>query len=184
MATYGLRPEDLRYLHTRNGGKEIWSNYEKSMGGKRGQKTEQRRLYALLVEDVDGPVNWHLKEQLFVCEQEGRNMIPPLGKAGKASESCKTYLSRRKAWDSIKKEVAREKQELTTYSFRHRYAYEGHNRKQADGTYRAPKQVADAMGHTLDTHMLSYSRFMTKDLADSFDESDLYAKRNKAAKAA
>jgi len=23
MATYGLRPEDLRYIHTRNGGKEI-----------------------------------------------------------------------------------------------------------------------------------------------------------------
>ena len=82
----------------------------------------------MLVEDVDGPVNWNLKEQLFVCEQEGRNMIPPLGEAGKASESCKTYLSRRKAWDAIKKEVAREKQELTTYSFRHRYAYEGHNK--------------------------------------------------------
>ena len=27
MATYGLRPEDLGHLHTRNGGQEIWSNY-------------------------------------------------------------------------------------------------------------------------------------------------------------
>ncbi len=181
MAVYGLRPEDLRYLHTRNGGKELWSNYEKSMGGKRGQTTEPRRLYALLVEDVDGPISWHLKEQLFICEQEGRNMIPALGEEGKASESCKTYLSRRKVWGAIRKEVAREKQELTTYSFRHRYAYEGHNKKQADGTYRAPKQVADAMGHTLDTHLLSYSRFMTKDLADSFDEAAGSAKKAKGA---
>ena len=40
----------------------------------------------------------------------------------------------------------------------------------ADGSYRAPKQIADAMGHTLDTHLLSYSRFQTKDLASAFDE--------------
>ena len=26
------------------------------------------------------------------------------------------------------------------------------------------------MGHTLDTHLLSYSRFNTKDLASDFDE--------------
>ena len=32
MAVYGLRPEDLRHIHTRNGGQEIWSNYEKSKG--------------------------------------------------------------------------------------------------------------------------------------------------------
>tara|TARA_Y100001968_G_C19208782_1_gene643702 strand:- start:530 stop:679 length:150 start_codon:yes stop_codon:yes gene_type:complete len=45
MAVYGLRPEDLRHIHTRNGGQEIWSNYEKSKGGKKGNKTEPRRLY-------------------------------------------------------------------------------------------------------------------------------------------
>ena len=39
-----------------------------------------------------------------------------------------------------------------------------------NGSYRAPKQIADAMGHTLDTHLLSYSRFQTKDLASAFDE--------------
>ena len=176
MAVYGLRPEDLRHLHTRNGGQEIWSNYEKSKGGKKGHKTEPRRLYPLLVHDVDGPISWHLKEQLFICEQEGRNLIPPLGKEGDASASCKTYLSRRKVWQAIKKEVARENQELTPYSFRHRYAYYGHNRPKADGTYRAPKQVADGMGHTLDTHLLSYSRFQTKDLASAFDETSLLVK--------
>ena len=63
MAVYGLRPEDLRYIHTRNAGQEIWSNYQKSKGGKKGEKTEQRRLYPLLVNDVDGPISWHLKEQ-------------------------------------------------------------------------------------------------------------------------
>ena len=74
------------------------------------------------------------------------------------------------------KEVAKEKQKLTPYSFRHRYAYYGHNRPKADGSYRAPKQVADAMGHTLYTHLLSYSRFQTKDLASAFDETTLLVK--------
>ena len=176
MAVYGLRPEDLRHIHTRYGGQEIWSNYEKSKGGKKGNKTKPRRLYPLLVNDIDGPISWHLKEQLHICEQEGRSLIPPLGREGEAAASCKTYLSRRKVWEAIKKEIAKEKQELTPYSFRHRYAYYGHNRPKADGSYRAPKQVADAMGHTLDTHLLSYSRFQTKDLASAFDETTLLVK--------
>ena len=176
MAVYGLRPEDLRHLHTRNGGQEMWSNYEKSKGGKKGNKTEPRRLYPLLVHDIDGPISWHLKEQLHICEREGRSMLPPLGKEGDAAASCKTYLSRRKVWDAIKKEIAKEKQELTPYSFRHRYAYYGHNRPKADGTYRAPKAVADALGHTLDTHLLSYARFQTKELANQFDETTLLVK--------
>jgi len=176
MAVYGLRPEDLRYIHTRNGGQEMWTNYEKSKGGKKGEKTEPRRLYPLLVHDIEGPISWHLKEQLYLCEQEGRNLLPNLGKAGEAGDRCKNYLARRQAWGAIKEEVAREKQELTPYSFRHRYAYYGHNRPKADGSYRAPKQVADAMGHTLDTHLLSYSRFQTKDLASAFDETTLLVK--------
>ena len=103
-------------------------------------------------------------------------LLPPLGKEGNAGDVCRTYLSRRKVWEAIRKEVSRENQELTAYSFRHRYAYRGHNRPKADGTYRAPKQVADGMGHTLDTHLLSYSRFQTKDLATAFDETSLLVK--------
>ena len=34
----------------------------------------------------------------------------------------------------------------------------------------APKQIADAMGHTLDVHLKSYARFMTKELAENFDK--------------
>ena len=104
------------------------------------------------------------------------NLLPPLGKEGHAGDACRTYLSRRKAWEAIRKEVSKVNQELTTYSFRHRYAYCGHNRPKADGSYRAPKQIADAMGHTLDTHLLSYSRFQTKDLASAFDETTLLVK--------
>ena len=66
------------------------------------------------------------------------------------------------------------KTRINPYSFRHRYAYYDHNRPKADGTYRAPK--ADGMGHSLDTHLLSYARFQTKDLANQFDETSLLGK--------
>ena len=97
------------------------------------------------------------------------NLLPPLGKEGKAGDACRTYLSRRKVWKAIRKEVSIEEQELTAYSFRHRYAYYGHNRPKADGSYRASKQIADAMGHDLQTHLESFARFMTKDLKKAFD---------------
>ena len=170
MATYGLRPEDLRYIHTRNGGKEIWSNYQKSMGGTKGLKTKPRRLYALFIEDIDGVINWNLKERLYISEQQGISILPPLGKEGNSSDSCKNYLNRKPVWKAIKKEIEKEQQDLTPYSFRHRYAYVAHKRSKDDGSKRSPKEIADAMGHTLDTHLLSYSRFNTEGLEKSFDE--------------
>ena len=41
IAVFGLRPEDLRNIHTRKGGQEMWSNYEKSKGGKKGIRQNQ-----------------------------------------------------------------------------------------------------------------------------------------------
>ena len=38
-------------------------------------------------------------------------------------------------------------------------------------------EVADALGHSLDTHLLSYARFNTRELAKSFDQHP--AKTNK-----
>ena len=33
-----------------------------------------------------------------------------------------------------------------------------------------PSPSIDAMGHTLDVHLKSYARFMTKELAENFDK--------------
>ena len=40
MTVYGLPSKDLRTIHTRNGGQELWTNYEKHRGGKKGEKTK------------------------------------------------------------------------------------------------------------------------------------------------
>ncbi len=76
------------------------------------------------------------------------------------------------------KNVAKENQQLTAYSFRHRYAYYGHNRPKADGKFRAPKQIADEMGHTFNINLLSYSGCQTKDFASAFNENSLLVKRH------
>ena len=60
-------------------------------------------------------------------------------------------------------------QECIPYSFWHRYAYVAHNRFNKNGTNRSPKQIVNAMGHDLETHLKSCSRFNTKDLKNAFD---------------
>ena len=177
MAVFGLRPEDLRHIHTRNQGSELWSKYEKSKGGKKGLKTEPRQLFPLWVLDSDGkPCEWNYSLMKRVAIKEA---LPSLGSSdGKAGEAIGTYLRRDKknnVWNILRKEVEQEGQQLTPYSFRHRFAYEGHNRKQADGSHRSPKQIADALGHTLDVHMTSYANFMTRELAKAFDSQPIAA---------
>jgi integrase len=159
LAVYGLRPEDLRYLITRNKGRELWSMYRKSKGGSKGQKTEPRRLYPLLVYDTDGPIEWNLLERLHVGEN-----LPSLGKEGKASHAVKTYLNRRHMWNTIKEEAKKEYQVLTPYSFRHRFSAEGHARG------GVAKVIADGMGHVIDTHLTSYARFSTRNMQKAFDD--------------
>ena len=171
MATYGLRPEDLKHLHTRNNGKELWSDYRKSKGGKKGETTEPRQLFPLFVQDIDGsPINWNLKQRIHIKEE-----LPPLNDANSVGQAVGRFLRDKKVWQQIKEEALAERQQCVPYSFRHRYSYIGHNRQKDDGTYRAPKQIADAMGHSLDVHLASYSRFMTKELAKNFDQETVKA---------
>ena len=166
MATYGLRPEDLAHLHTRNNGKELWSDYRKSKGGKKGETTDPRQLFPLFVQDIDGSsINWNLMQRVHIKEE-----LPPLNDAGGIGQAVGRFLRDNNIWQQLKQEAFAEKQQLVPYSLRHRYAYIGHNRQKSDGTYRAPKQIADAMGHTLDVHLQSYARFMTKELAENFDK--------------
>jgi len=166
MATYGLRPADLHFLHTRNGGKELWSDYRKSKGGTKGDRTEPRRLYALSVQDIDGtPQSWNLVQRVHLGEE-----LPPLGEIRETGQRLYIYLKDKPVWQSIRAEAEAERQQATAYSFRHRYAYIAHSRPTSDGRMRGPKQCADAMGHSLEVHQKHYASFMTRDLAVLFDE--------------
>ena len=65
------------------GGAELWTIYQKSMGGTKGAKTQPRRLYPLLVRDADGSaINWNLQSRLLVDDK-----LPPLNSEGNGSEA-------------------------------------------------------------------------------------------------
>jgi hypothetical protein len=59
-------------------------------GGRKGETTEARRLYPLLVSDGDELIDWNLIGRFQIKEP-----LPSLGKEGKAGESIGTYLRRK-----------------------------------------------------------------------------------------
>ena len=164
-SVYGLRPEELRHLSIKKGieGKELWTTYQKSKGGKKGNRTAPRKLHALFAKDLDGnPIDWNLEKRFSIGEK-----LPPLGQEGKGGEALGTFLKRRKYWKQLKEVINSTKKEiLKPYSFRHRYAKQSH----AAGFPIA--NIASAMGHTVEVHLQNYSRF-TPDAT-----TDLYAKAN------
>ncbi|ABM78024.1 integrase [Prochlorococcus marinus] len=159
-SVYGLRPEELRWLRIKNGakGSELWTIYQKSMGGRKGDKTEPRRLLPLLVRDLDGSsIDWKLQARLQVGEK-----LPPLQSDGDGAQALRNYLRRREVWRSLKTEALNTGEQLTTYSFRHRYAKASH----AAGLPVA--NIAEAMGHTIEVHLGSYARFKPDATADLY----------------
>lgn len=151
-ATYGLRPEGVRHLKLRDG--ELWCLYRKSKGGRTGATTEPRRLHAMPVSD-----DWDLMARLANGEQ-----LPPLGAPGKAAEALSTYLRRRPVWQELKAEAEQFGEQLTCYSFRHRFAKECHRR----GIPLA--DICAAMGHTAEVHLSSYARFQPDSTAAAFEK--------------
>ncbi len=85
----GLRPEELRNLGIKDGveEKELWSIYQKSKGGRKGSKTEPRRLHPLLIEQDGEPIDWKLHEQLAIGES-----LKPFCSEEKVSESLRTHI--------------------------------------------------------------------------------------------
>ncbi|AII49048.1 hypothetical protein KR52_07820 [Synechococcus sp. KORDI-52] len=157
-AVFGLRPEELRHLRIKDGagGAELCTIYQKSMGDTKGAKTEQRRLHPLLLRDADGvAIDWRLQARLQVGEQ-----LPPLNREGDGGQALNQYLRRRKVWMALKTEAEHQGEQLTPYSFRHRYA---------KGMHAANIPIAnicEAMGHTIEVHLKSYARFKPNATAD------------------
>ena len=153
MAVYGLRPEELRYLSIKQG--ELWCLYRKKGGG--GQ-TEPRPLYTLPVRDLDGSaLEWNLQLRLQAGEP-----LPPLGQPGHGGEALLTYLKRVPMWRTLHQEVAAKGEALVPYSFRHRYAAEGHR------LGLTVKDLSVGMGHSVEAHLRAYAGFKPSGTAAAF----------------
>ena len=94
--------------------------------------------------------------------------LPPLQSNGDGAQALNNYLRRREVWRSLKTEALNTGEQLTTYSFRHRYAKASH------AANLPVANIAEAMGHTIEVHLGSYARFKPDATAD------LYAQVNAA----
>jgi integrase len=102
-------------------------------------------------------VDWNLQGRVQIGEE-----LPPLGQAGKGGEALGTFLRRRQLWSQLRAEAEAQGEELTPYSFRHRFARESHAARLPVAT------ISDAMGHTVAVHLQSYARFQPSGVADAF----------------
>ena len=148
MMVYGLRPIETKFLELRKNGKTtVWCTYAKKSGGGIGKP---RRLFPLSPE----------LEKKFNLINRIKNK-EPLPKASQGvGEGLKNYFRNNEVWKELNK------QGIVFYSFRNRWAYVAHREY---GLH--PRDACVMMGHTLETHMKSYSRFITEDLLEeSFDK--------------
>ena len=128
------------------------------MGGTKGAKTEPRRLHPLLVRDADGSaIEWNLQARLQVGEA-----LPPLNRDGDGSQALNQYLRRRKIWMQLREDAEQLGEQLTPYSFRHRYA------KAMHAANIPIANISEAMGHTIEVHLKSYARFKPDATAANF----------------
>jgi len=158
LATYGLRPEELRHLHPIDGG--IFCAYRKAAGP--GRHTNPRSLHPLLLRDLDGsPVDWRLAQRLVIGED-----LPSLRAQGQGGLVLRDFLKRQPMWRSLEREVASMGGALTAYSFRHRYAKSSH------GAGLPIAQIATAMGHTIEVHLASYARFQPDAVGAAYERAN------------
>ena len=126
------------------------------MGGTKGAKTEPCRLHPLFLRDADGTViDWNLKARFPLGEQ-----LPPLNRDGDGGQALNPYLRRRKVWMALRDDAKQKGEQLTPYSFRHRYAKEMH----ANNIPIA--NISEAMGQIIEVHLKSPAWFKPNATAD------------------
>jgi integrase len=149
-AVYGLRPIEL--FHLRFKGKLLWCTYCKKSGG---GTTKPRQLHSVPVLDLDGQSKeWHLETRL-----RGGARLPQVVDPGLAGDRMGRFLRRQKIWEVLSAEAEQLGEELVPYSLRHRYSATCHKNNVP------PKFIAEAMGHSLETHLRRYARFVSEGAA-------------------
>lgn len=147
LAAYGLRPEELQHLQFR--GDRLWCEYRKTTS--RGE-TQPRPLRLLPCDDW--AESWNLPEKLK------SQPLPPM-RPGYGAEDMGIYMRRRRRWRELRQDYEAAGEKLVLYSARHGYAHRAHLICELP-----PKVAAAAMGHSVETHLASYSKWCGDDVVD------------------
>ena len=161
LSAYGLRPEELQHLDLRHG--RLWCNYAKVSS--RG-RTEPRPLRLLPCDP------WAVAWNLEATYRE--DLLPPM-KPGLGADAMGLYMRRRELWQELRSRYEAQGEKLVLYSCRHAYAHRAHTLCPMLPT----KFVAAAMGHSLETHLAAYSRWIGDDEVDvAFEQASRQLERD------
>ena len=159
MAVYGVRPDELRSLRIEHRLEGMGLCCPNRPSSPEHPSAASRSLHPLLVRDARGnPQHWELVERMAA-----REPLPFLGKAGNAIQEMEAFLDDQATWRQIRAEAEQRAEELSVFSFRHRFARLSH---QAN---IAPAAIAATMGHWLHRHLRLYGRFAAEELARVYD---------------
>ena len=144
MALYGLRPEELSHLvsreHPSTAEPTVYCTYEKVCGS---TKTDPRWLMPLPLKDhTDERVDWNLAGAMKIGQLE----LPPLSD----KYAVRTFLERQPFWLALKTKYDKTGEWLRPYSFRNAYSLRAHRLGHRNDV------ICMAMGHSLSTHENSY----------------------------
>jgi len=162
LATFGLRPIELRYIKV--GDQKLNISYQKRGGG---GITKPRLIKGLDPEGQEG----------LAAELLGRlnnnERLPSMGNKEHGTASYLDVLLRReKAWLNLKAEMKESGEKLSMYSFRHGFAL-----RAAQFYGLSPRVTAALMGHTLQTHVNHYGQWTDDEVIDDAVERAI-AQRN------
>lgn len=158
MAVYGLRPQELRSLRIEHRIEAMGLRCQNRPSSPPHASAASRSLHPLLVRDAQGqPLHWELVERIA-----RREALPFLGKEGNAIQAMEAFLESQPTWRQIRAEAENRAEQLSAYSFRHRFARCSHQ------ATIAPADIAATMGHSLDRHLQLYARFATTELASAY----------------
>ena len=149
LATYGLRPIEVKHLTIRRNGKDyVWCSYVKRTS--RGT-TEPRAPKALHPE-------WEKKWDL-IKKIKNNHPLPEMTAGG--GEAIKDYMKFNPIWKRIKNE---EKKNLVGYSFRHAYAKRAHSEY-----FYPPEELIKWMGHEIESHRKYGIYYSAQQIDDAYE---------------
>ena len=160
-AVFGLRPIELRHLLYKKRKDELWCMYEKRSGQ---GVTKARILEPLYLVDDEGNVHYEEVVRLYKAGllELPYQCLPDCETVEGVGDQMGKWLKQKAGWISLKALMAKRGESLGCYSFRHSYSLRGHQLGIDAGS------VADAMGHTLRTHLESYDYAKTTTTKKAF----------------
>ena len=148
MICFGLRPWELRHL-------EVEDGFLKVTKGKRNSRTTTEERICVGLDPVGMP---NLSNELLVQLRCGVPGLPKLGNIeGNTAGRVREYLRGIPFWVQLKKQCAEKNEEISPYSFRHRYAFELDRRGYND------REASSFMGNSREVFARHYGEKVRKD---------------------